>query len=450
MAENDEVIAIKASGQITRSAVTEVPVKGRDTMGVKFVGVRDNDTVVAIALNPEITADEEVLTRKPAPRATYPRARSPSSANRHLRIRRRQIPSRTRPGSRRTTVSDANRGPGYAGPTQADQRGSDRDRAREDAASDARPSPGRTASPSSTPSRRASTASTRQQRQRPREYASSTQVIPAARRGPHRVAERVAQRVRESVPDGSAAGARTRARPIPPGRFRVPPAVAAPTGGRGPSSSGPTNAVRAAVAGVRQRERLLPTPVPPAPAAAADAPGDGLPEGEQSPTAAAPAWEPVASRPKKPLKDRWSDFTAKLSGRDSSGEPPESDSAAAERVWASSAAAGGVAAASAASSTEEAAASPVDQPSGGDAYGSPAGTDSSAGSAYGVSPAGPVRRLPVSACQCLACPGLSPLRCRRRPCRRRPWHRWRSTWLRRARPVARRTGTTRRRPRSPS
>ena len=37
--DNDEVIAIKASGQITRSAVSEVPVKGRDTMGVKFVGV---------------------------------------------------------------------------------------------------------------------------------------------------------------------------------------------------------------------------------------------------------------------------------------------------------------------------------------------------------------------------------------------------------------------------
>ena len=58
VSENDEVIAIKASGQITRSAVTEVPVKGRDTMGVKFVGVRDNDPVVAIALNPEITAEE--------------------------------------------------------------------------------------------------------------------------------------------------------------------------------------------------------------------------------------------------------------------------------------------------------------------------------------------------------------------------------------------------------
>jgi DNA gyrase subunit A len=56
VAENDQVIAIKASGQITRSAVSEVAVKGRDTMGVKFVGVRDDDSVVVIALNPEATA----------------------------------------------------------------------------------------------------------------------------------------------------------------------------------------------------------------------------------------------------------------------------------------------------------------------------------------------------------------------------------------------------------
>ena len=62
--DNDEVIAIKASGQITRSAVTEVPVKGRDTMGVKFVGVGDNDPVVVIALNPETTAEAAVLAEE--------------------------------------------------------------------------------------------------------------------------------------------------------------------------------------------------------------------------------------------------------------------------------------------------------------------------------------------------------------------------------------------------
>jgi DNA gyrase subunit A len=56
--ESDEVIAIKVSGQITRSAVAEVPAKGRDTMGVKFVGVADDDAVSVIALNPESTEEE--------------------------------------------------------------------------------------------------------------------------------------------------------------------------------------------------------------------------------------------------------------------------------------------------------------------------------------------------------------------------------------------------------
>ena len=59
--DNDEVIAIKASGQITRSVVAEVPVKGRDTMGVRFVGVGENDSVVVIALNPETTAEAAQL-----------------------------------------------------------------------------------------------------------------------------------------------------------------------------------------------------------------------------------------------------------------------------------------------------------------------------------------------------------------------------------------------------
>ena len=64
--DNDEVIAIKASGQITRSPVAEVPVKGRDTMGVKFVGVGDNDPVVVIALNPETTAEAAELAEPSA------------------------------------------------------------------------------------------------------------------------------------------------------------------------------------------------------------------------------------------------------------------------------------------------------------------------------------------------------------------------------------------------
>jgi DNA gyrase subunit A len=57
--EADEVIAIKTSGQITRSAVAEVPTKGRDTMGVKFVSVSGEDAVSVIALNPESSADDD-------------------------------------------------------------------------------------------------------------------------------------------------------------------------------------------------------------------------------------------------------------------------------------------------------------------------------------------------------------------------------------------------------
>ncbi len=76
--DNDEVIAIKASGQITRSAVSEVPVKGRDTMGVKFVGVRENDSVVVIALNPETTA--EVTELDEAAPAAYDEDNEPDPA----------------------------------------------------------------------------------------------------------------------------------------------------------------------------------------------------------------------------------------------------------------------------------------------------------------------------------------------------------------------------------
>ncbi len=56
--EGDEVMAIKTSGQVTRSAVADVPVKGRDTMGVKYVGIKGDDAVGAIALYPESEVEE--------------------------------------------------------------------------------------------------------------------------------------------------------------------------------------------------------------------------------------------------------------------------------------------------------------------------------------------------------------------------------------------------------
>lgn len=60
VSEADEIIAIKTSGQITRSAVSEVPAKGRSTMGVKFVSVHGDDAVSIIAVNPEHQVEEDV------------------------------------------------------------------------------------------------------------------------------------------------------------------------------------------------------------------------------------------------------------------------------------------------------------------------------------------------------------------------------------------------------
>jgi DNA gyrase subunit A len=54
------VMAIRASGQVTRTVAGDVPAKGRDTMGVKFVTVGASDSVVAIARNTEREVDELV------------------------------------------------------------------------------------------------------------------------------------------------------------------------------------------------------------------------------------------------------------------------------------------------------------------------------------------------------------------------------------------------------
>ena len=60
VSETDEVIAIKTSGQIIRAGVADVAVKGRDTMGVKFVGLKGADQVAAIALYPESGEDSSL------------------------------------------------------------------------------------------------------------------------------------------------------------------------------------------------------------------------------------------------------------------------------------------------------------------------------------------------------------------------------------------------------
>ncbi|GHF21402.1 DNA gyrase subunit A [Pseudolysinimonas yzui] len=59
--EDDEVLVVLAGGKVVRSAVAEVPAKGRDTMGVVFARFDDDDKIIAIAKNSERnieTADE--------------------------------------------------------------------------------------------------------------------------------------------------------------------------------------------------------------------------------------------------------------------------------------------------------------------------------------------------------------------------------------------------------
>jgi len=57
--EGDEVFGIKASGEVIRVAVDEVNPTGRVTMGVRFISLREDDTVVAIARNAERAAVAE-------------------------------------------------------------------------------------------------------------------------------------------------------------------------------------------------------------------------------------------------------------------------------------------------------------------------------------------------------------------------------------------------------
>ncbi|MGH8774519.1 MAG: DNA gyrase subunit A [Jiangellaceae bacterium] len=60
--EGDEVLAIRASGGVTRSPVRDVPAKGRDTMGVRYVALGVGDAVVAIARNAEDDAVTESVS----------------------------------------------------------------------------------------------------------------------------------------------------------------------------------------------------------------------------------------------------------------------------------------------------------------------------------------------------------------------------------------------------
>jgi len=53
VSEDDEVLVVLSSGKVVRSAVAEVPAKGRDTMGVVFARFADDDKIIALAKNSE-------------------------------------------------------------------------------------------------------------------------------------------------------------------------------------------------------------------------------------------------------------------------------------------------------------------------------------------------------------------------------------------------------------
>ncbi len=57
--EDDEVLVVLASGKVVRSAVAEVPAKGRDTMGVVFARFAENDRILALAKNSDRQLENE-------------------------------------------------------------------------------------------------------------------------------------------------------------------------------------------------------------------------------------------------------------------------------------------------------------------------------------------------------------------------------------------------------
>ncbi|WP_207455360.1 DNA gyrase subunit A [Desertivibrio insolitus] len=57
--EDDEILVVLESGKVVRSAVAEVPAKGRDTMGVVFARFSDSDRIIGIAKNSERNLDQQ-------------------------------------------------------------------------------------------------------------------------------------------------------------------------------------------------------------------------------------------------------------------------------------------------------------------------------------------------------------------------------------------------------
>ena len=81
--EDDEVLVVLASGKVVRSAVAEVPAKGRDTMGVVFARPDDEDRILAIARNGErgLAEAAEQAASENAPAAAETSTASPEESS---------------------------------------------------------------------------------------------------------------------------------------------------------------------------------------------------------------------------------------------------------------------------------------------------------------------------------------------------------------------------------
>jgi DNA gyrase subunit A len=63
VSDDDEVLVVLESGKVVRSAVSEVPAKGRDTMGVVFARFEESDSIIGLAKNSErdLETNDELL-----------------------------------------------------------------------------------------------------------------------------------------------------------------------------------------------------------------------------------------------------------------------------------------------------------------------------------------------------------------------------------------------------
>ena len=91
VADTDEVLCVRSSGAVTRSAVAEVAVKGRDTMGVRFVtwGANSTDEVLGIARSIETETVESALDEAAAVDAAA--AEGTVGADRHSEVQDSEV-----------------------------------------------------------------------------------------------------------------------------------------------------------------------------------------------------------------------------------------------------------------------------------------------------------------------------------------------------------------------